>query len=87
MRRVPLCASFRPLIGYYSSNSKYQDPSGAFKVQVYSPYIFLNKSGLPLQIRSKTWMGQPRDIAGGSALKDDHLRERPTPISEFPPSA
>lgn len=49
-------------------------------MQIYSPYIFLNKTGLPLGIRSKTWMGQPRDIAGASALVDDHLKEEPTPF-------
>lgn len=47
---------------------KYPDNSGAFKVQVYSPYIFLNKTGLPLAIRSKTFMGQQRDVAGTARL-------------------
>jgi len=35
------------------------------KVQIYSPFILINKTGLPFSIRSTTRMSiSPRDVAG-----------------------
>ncbi|CED84268.1 Vacuolar protein sorting-associated protein [Phaffia rhodozyma] len=59
---------------------KYPEPSGAFKVQIFSPFIILNKVGLPVSIKSKTWMGQPRDVAGASVFTSDYKNETPTPL-------
>lgn len=42
---------------------KYPDSGGAFKVQVYSPYVLLNKTGLPLSLAIKSWSGQ-KTVAG-----------------------
>ncbi|TBU65089.1 vacuolar protein sorting-associated protein 13 [Dichomitus squalens] len=43
----------------------YPNSGGSFKVQVYSPYIVLNKTGLPFGVRpSRTRVGAPSEIAG-----------------------
>ena len=40
------------------------DSGGAFKVSVFSPHIVLNRTGLPLDIRSKQFMGNASRAAG-----------------------
>jgi hypothetical protein len=47
---------------------KYPNSGGAFKVQIYSPYIVVNKTGLPFAAKSfrSTRSGPPRDVAGDS---------------------
>ncbi|KZT54406.1 DUF1162-domain-containing protein [Calocera cornea HHB12733] len=45
-------------IHYY----RYPNSGGAFKVQIYSPYILLNKTGLPIQLRSRGFLGVTRDV-------------------------
>lgn len=42
----------------------YPDSGGAFKVQIYSPYILLNQSELPLGLRARMWGGGSRVVAG-----------------------
>ncbi|ODO11680.1 hypothetical protein I350_00464 [Cryptococcus amylolentus CBS 6273] len=42
----------------------YPNSGGAFKVQIYSPFIFMNKTGLPFNLAAKTWTGGQRPIAG-----------------------
>ncbi|KAI0724570.1 vacuolar protein sorting-associated protein 13 [Cerioporus squamosus] len=44
----------------------YPNSGGSFKVQVYSPYIVLNKTGLPFSVRPSrsNRVGTPMDIAG-----------------------
>ncbi|KAI0639418.1 vacuolar protein sorting-associated protein 13 [Trametes polyzona] len=43
----------------------YPDSGGSFKVQVYSPYIVLNKTGLPFAVRTASArVGSPAEIAG-----------------------
>ncbi|KAJ5815089.1 hypothetical protein N7474_006866 [Penicillium riverlandense] len=37
---------------------------GAFKVSVYSPYLILNKTGLPMDIQSKAFLQSARNAAG-----------------------
>ncbi|KAJ7293574.1 vacuolar protein sorting-associated protein 13 [Mycena rebaudengoi] len=44
---------------------RYPDSGGAFKVQIYSPYLVINKLGLPFSVRSKSGRtGSPQDVAG-----------------------
>jgi vacuolar protein sorting-associated protein 13A/C len=46
-------------------NRRYAESGGAFKVQVYSPYLVINKTGLPFAVRSRSSRaGQPQDVAG-----------------------
>ncbi|OQE23254.1 hypothetical protein PENSTE_c009G01087 [Penicillium steckii] len=40
------------------------DSGGAFKVSVYSPYLILNKTGLPMDIQSKAFLQSARSAAG-----------------------
>ncbi|SPO25926.1 related to VPS13 - involved in regulating membrane traffic [Ustilago trichophora] len=44
--------------------SKHPDSGGAFKVQIYSPYIFINQSGLPFALKTKSWLGSAKLVAG-----------------------
>ncbi|KIM85199.1 hypothetical protein PILCRDRAFT_817197 [Piloderma croceum F 1598] len=45
---------------------RYPDSGGAFRVQVYSPYLIVNKTGLPFGVRStrSTRASPPQDAAG-----------------------
>nr|XP_019015055.1 vacuolar protein sorting-associated protein vps13 [Kwoniella pini CBS 10737]OCF53836.1 vacuolar protein sorting-associated protein vps13 [Kwoniella pini CBS 10737] len=58
----------------------YPNSGGAFKVQVYSPFIFMNKTGLPFDLAAKTWTGGQRPIAGKDLFANDYHRETPTPF-------
>lgn len=40
------------------------DSGGAFKVSVFSPYLLLNKTGLPMDIQSKAFLQSARNAAG-----------------------
>lgn len=63
----------------------YPDSGGAFKVQIYAPYIFLNQSQLPVAIRARPWAGASRMVAGqepgANALEDKSCK--PFLISRF----
>lgn len=43
---------------------KIPDGGGAFRVTVYSPYVVLNKTGLSISIRAKSFLQQARNAAG-----------------------
>ena len=58
----------------------YADSGGAFKVSIYSPYIFLNKTGLPFDLAAKTWTGGQKPIAGSDLFGNDYTRDTPTPF-------
>ncbi|PNH66081.1 hypothetical protein VD0001_g8276 [Verticillium dahliae] len=47
---------------------KIPDSGGAFRVTVYSPYVILNKTGLDLSIRAKSFMQSAKAAAGQSLL-------------------
>ncbi len=46
--------------------SRPPDSGGAFKVQIYSPYVIVNKTGLPFSVKSvrSNRAGPPHDVAG-----------------------
>jgi vacuolar protein sorting-associated protein 13A/C len=50
---------------------------GAFKVSIYSPYVVLNKTGLDLMVRAKTFLQQARPAAGQFPLIDTSDEARP----------
>ncbi|KAF4122047.1 vacuolar protein sorting-associated protein 13A/C [Geosmithia morbida] len=56
---------------------KIPNSGGAFKVSVYSPYVVLNKTGLDLTVRAKTFLQQARSAAGQNALIDISDEDRP----------
>lgn len=58
----------------------FPDSGGAFKVQVYSPYVFINKTGLPFDLAAKTWTGGQKPVAGSDLFANDHNRDGPTPF-------
>ncbi|KAE8269165.1 hypothetical protein A4X09_0g3183 [Tilletia walkeri] len=43
---------------------RYPDSGGAFKVQIYSPYIFINQTGLPFALKARSWTGSAKLVAG-----------------------
>ncbi|TFY80723.1 hypothetical protein EWM64_g3289 [Hericium alpestre] len=43
---------------------RYPDAGGAFKVQIYSPYLLVNKTGLSFAVRSLSRSGAAHDAAG-----------------------
>ncbi|TCD71537.1 hypothetical protein EIP91_008918 [Steccherinum ochraceum] len=45
---------------------RYPDSGGSFKVQIYSPYLILNKTGLPYEVRPlrANRIGSAQDVAG-----------------------
>lgn len=49
----------------------FPESGGAFKVQIYAPYIFLNQSQLPVAIKARPWAGHTRQIAGQEVGKGD----------------
>ncbi|ORX35977.1 putative late endosome to vacuole transport-related protein [Kockovaella imperatae] len=58
----------------------YPRSGGSFKVQVYSPFILLNKTRLPFDIAAKTWTGGQKALAGSDLFANDHNRDTPTPF-------
>ncbi|KAJ7786305.1 vacuolar protein sorting-associated protein 13 [Mycena metata] len=56
--------------------SRYPDSGGAFKVQIYSPYLIVNKMGLPFGVRSRSGRtGSPQDVAGDTRPLLSHPNE------------
>ncbi|PWZ02331.1 hypothetical protein BCV70DRAFT_172197 [Testicularia cyperi] len=60
--------------------SKHPDSGGAFKVQIYSPYIFINQSGLPFALKTKSWLGGARLVAGQDNGASAAIRREPEPF-------
>lgn len=58
----------------------FPNSGGAFKVQVYSPFILLNKTGLPFDLTIKGTLGGQKPVAGRNEFATDYKREEPTPF-------
>lgn len=43
---------------------KHADSGGAFRVQVYSPYILINKTGCDFALKTKTFLSSAKNVAG-----------------------
>lgn len=63
--------------------STYPNSGGAIRVQIYSPFVFLNKTGLPFDLSAKTWVGGQREVAGRADFGEDWKKAEPTPFSEY----
>ncbi|KJZ79741.1 hypothetical protein HIM_01210 [Hirsutella minnesotensis 3608] len=50
---------------------------GAFKVTVYSPYVILNKTGLDMRVRAKSFLQQAKSAAGQFPPAQGTDQERP----------
>ncbi|KAJ9118150.1 hypothetical protein QFC22_004053 [Naganishia vaughanmartiniae] len=59
---------------------KYPDSGGAFKVILYSPYVIINKTGLPFDMAYKSWSGGLGDLPGRERFRNDYRNEIPTPF-------
>ncbi|GFF41445.1 vacuolar protein sorting-associated protein 13 [Aspergillus udagawae] len=55
------------------------DSGGAFKVSIYSPYLILNKTGLPMEIQSKAFLQSARSAAGQGLNPDPRYGGRALP--------
>ncbi|KAJ7487596.1 vacuolar protein sorting-associated protein 13 [Mycena galericulata] len=63
---------------------RYPESGGAFKVQIYSPYIIINKMGLPFGVRSRAGRtGSPQDVAGDTR---PDIQAQPLPFMLSHPS-
>ncbi|TIB10448.1 hypothetical protein E3P92_03204 [Wallemia ichthyophaga] len=60
-------------IHYY----RYPKSGGAFKVQIYSPYVLYNKSGFDFVLRSKSLLGAGKNVAGQD-LSSSKMKKRET---------
>lgn len=72
--------SFLILVTLADKNSTFPNSGGAFKVQVYSPFIVLNKTGLPFDVSVKAPLGGQKPVAGRDQFATDCQRETPTPF-------
>ncbi|EAW10592.1 membrane morphogenesis protein VPS13 [Aspergillus clavatus NRRL 1] len=55
------------------------DSGGAFKVSIYSPYLILNMTGLPMEIQSKAFLQSARSAAGEGLRPDPRNGGRALP--------
>ncbi|KAJ7634302.1 vacuolar protein sorting-associated protein 13 [Mycena polygramma] len=56
---------------------RYPDSGGAFKVQIYSPYLIVNKMGLPFGVRSRSGRtGSPQEVAGDTRAVLSHPNDK-----------
>ncbi|KAI9040945.1 membrane morphogenesis protein VPS13 [Aspergillus affinis] len=55
------------------------ESGGAFKVSIYSPYLILNKTGLPMEIQSKAFLQSARSAAGQGLRADPRTGGRALP--------
>ncbi|KAJ7783787.1 vacuolar protein sorting-associated protein 13 [Mycena maculata] len=62
---------------------RYPESGGAFKVQIYSPYLIVNKMGLPFGARSRSRTGSPQDVAGDTR---SDIQAQPLPFMLSHPS-
>jgi vacuolar protein sorting-associated protein 13A/C len=56
------------------------DSGGAFKITVYSPYLVLNRTGLGLDIRSKTYFGAAKSAAGQTTFSNSDEARKVVPF-------
>ncbi|KAG9733173.1 vacuolar protein sorting-associated protein 13, partial [Aureobasidium melanogenum] len=56
------------------------DSGGAFKITVYSPYVILNRTGLELDIRSKTYFGAAKSAAGQTTFSNSDEARKAVPF-------
>ncbi|GAA6006460.1 hypothetical protein JCM10207_004941 [Rhodosporidiobolus poonsookiae] len=57
---------------------KHADSGGAFRVQVYSPYILINKTGLDFALKTKTFFGSAKTVAGASEVSSSAVKRNPS---------
>ncbi|KAL7343935.1 hypothetical protein BJY59DRAFT_711306 [Rhodotorula toruloides] len=56
---------------------KHPDSGGAFRVQVYSPYVLMNKTGLPFALKTKSFFGSAKSVAGLDEFSSEAAKRKP----------
>ncbi|KAK4050444.1 Vacuolar protein sorting-associated protein 13 [Microbotryomycetes sp. JL201] len=59
---------------------KHPESGGAFRVQVYSPYILMNKTLCDFALKTKTFMSSAKNVAGQEVFSAKHKRKEPVPF-------
>lgn len=59
---------------------RYPLSGGAFKVQIYSPYVVINKTGLEFSINTKPFIGRAKQVAGQNLCGNASRRKEPRPL-------
>ena len=59
---------------------RYPKSGGAFKVQVYSPYVVYNKTGLDFALKAKSPLHSAKNVAGQGIFASDHRRREAVPF-------
>lgn len=59
---------------------RYPDSGGAFKVSVFSPYIFINQTGLPFALKTKSWLGGAKLVAGQESNQSATTAQQKEPM-------
>ncbi|BGP21450.1 Vacuolar protein sorting-associated protein 13 [Rhodotorula toruloides] len=62
---------------------KHPDSGGAFRVQVYSPYVMINKTGLPFALKTKTFFGAAKSVAGLDEFSSEAAKRKPNDAFMF----
>jgi vacuolar protein sorting-associated protein 13A/C len=55
--------------------SSYPNSGGAKKVQIYTPFVFMNKTGLPFNLAARTWNGSQKQVAGQALFESESSRD------------
>ncbi|GAA5878824.1 hypothetical protein JCM1840_000727, partial [Sporobolomyces johnsonii] len=59
---------------------KHADSGGAFRVQVYAPYVLINKTGLDFALKTKTFFSSAKNVAGQEVSSKDAKRKGSEPF-------
>ncbi|GAA5898641.1 hypothetical protein JCM6882_000886 [Rhodosporidiobolus microsporus] len=55
---------------------KHADSGGAFRVQVYSPYVLINKTGHDFALKTKTFFSSAKTVAGASEIASTSAKRK-----------
>ncbi|GAA5827080.1 hypothetical protein JCM11251_002234 [Rhodosporidiobolus azoricus] len=55
---------------------KHPDSGGAFRVQVYSPYVLINKTGHDFALKTKTFFGAAKTVAGTAEIASTSAKRK-----------
>ncbi|GAA5925213.1 hypothetical protein JCM10213_008734 [Rhodosporidiobolus nylandii] len=56
---------------------KHADSGGAFRVQIYSPYVLMNKTGHDFALKTKTFFGAAKTVAGVGENANTSAKRKP----------
>ncbi|KAI8450966.1 hypothetical protein BY996DRAFT_6432303 [Phakopsora pachyrhizi] len=65
---------------HYMQLRHYPQSGGAFRIQVFSPYVIINKTGLDFAIKSKNFFKSAKNVAGQNIYGNPAYRREPRPF-------